>query len=100
MILTGKDTFSKEITVQCNCGCESLVLTQFTWDEDNSVEYFLSLLVRAWDVKDESLWWKFKRKARFIWDIIVKGEHQYTELCLKENDITELRKALAELEGE
>lgn len=99
MIFANKNQDVAKIIVECDCGCEMLVITKYTWSNDTT-DYAISLLVDAWGVEQEGIFRRLKAKLKMAWFILRKGQYRFAELMVNPESIRELTVALQNIEKE
>lgn len=96
MILYGEENDLKKIIIECECGTESLEISKYEW-KDGTENYYLQLILYAWDTEQDGFFYKLKNKLKIMWFILTKGQHRFMEIELSKEHIEELRDSLNKL---
>lgn len=92
MILKGQQQDIARIMIECQCGSEVVSFSRYDFKQGK--EYFIDILLHAFDTEQESWWSRLTGRIRSAWQILRRGTYRLNELCIERSDLIEFRDAL------
>ena len=96
MIYQAEDLMKKKLIIECDCGCEAIVLTKSKY-KDGSVDYWISIMYDGFYTKQTTLWDRFKDRVKNIWFLLRKGEYSLCDIVINPEQMAKLKEVINEM---